>query len=101
MKLFYQPEQAVLGDVIPFYDDGKFKPFYLKNTRGKDTPSNITGWTMLTTEDHLHFTEHPTYISGGTGSVIKVNDTYRHLPSMCIMFSYSFSIPLNTASLLV
>ena len=76
MKLFYQPEQAVLGDVIPFYDDGKFKPFYLKNTRGKDTPSNITGWTMLTTEDHLHFTEHPTYISGGTGSVIKVNDTY-------------------------
>lgn len=76
MQLFYRPGKAVLGDMIPFYDEGKFKPFYLKNTRGHDGPGCENGWHMLTTEDHLHFTEHPTHIKGGTGSVIKVNGVY-------------------------
>ena len=63
MELFYRPGKAVLGDVIPFYDDGKFKPFFLKNTRGN--AGHEDGWHMLTTQDHLHFQEHPTHIKGG------------------------------------
>ena len=74
MELFYRPGKAVLGDVIPFYDDGKFKPFFLKNTRGN--AGHEDGWHMLTTQDHLHFQEHPTHIKGGTGSVIKVDGVY-------------------------
>lgn len=76
MQLFYRPGKAVLGDVIPFYDEGKFKPFYLKNTRGHSGPEYENGWHMLTTEDHLHFVEQPTHIEGGTGSVIKVDGLY-------------------------
>lgn len=27
MSLYFRPEKGVLGDVIPFYDNGVFKPF--------------------------------------------------------------------------
>ena len=35
MRIFHRPENAVLGDMIPFFDesDGLFKPFYLRNYR--------------------------------------------------------------------
>ena len=75
MRLFYRPGKAVLGDVIPFYDEGQFKPFYLKNTRGHKDQGE-SGWHMLTTRDHIRFEEIPTHIEGGTGSVIKVDGTY-------------------------
>ena len=31
MELFYTPQHARVGDVIPFYEDGMFRLFYLKN----------------------------------------------------------------------
>ena len=31
MQLFYTPQHARVGDVIPYYEDGKFHLFYLKN----------------------------------------------------------------------
>jgi len=76
MAIFYQPDNAFVGDVIPFYDNGLFKPFYLKIWRDYQGPDRINGWHMLTTSDHLHFTEHPTRIHGGTGSVLKIDGLY-------------------------
>lgn len=32
MQLFYTPQHARVGDVIPYYEDGKFHLFYLKNS---------------------------------------------------------------------
>ncbi len=66
MNLFYHPEDGIMGDIIPFFDDGIFKLFYL----GK-------GWSNVSTQDHLHFyDQYRTEIYGGTGSVVKVNDIY-------------------------
>ena len=31
MQLFYTPDHARVGDVIPYYENGEFKLFYLKN----------------------------------------------------------------------
>ena len=76
MRLFYKPKHGTVGDVIPFYDNGEFKPFYLKGNRNYFGDDATSGWTMLSTKDHLHFSEHPTGIRGGTGSVIKTNDQY-------------------------
>ena len=75
-KLFYRPEKAVLGDMIPFYDHGEFKPFYLRNYRCNRDATHRDGWVMLTTKDHVHFTEHDTHIVGGTGSVLLVDGMY-------------------------
>ena len=76
MSIFHRPENAVLGDVIPFYDEGVFKPFYLRNFRHNRDKDHQDSWVMLATTDHVHFTEHDTNIVGGTGSVIKVDGVY-------------------------
>ncbi len=34
------------------------------------------GWHRLITEDNRNFHETPVYIDGGTGSIVKVDDTY-------------------------
>jgi len=76
MTVFYRPSNAYVGDVIPFFDDGLFKPFYLKIWRDYHGTDRVDGWHMLTTSDHLHFEEHPTRIHGGTGSVLKIDGAY-------------------------
>ena len=66
MKLFYHPEDGRMGDIIPYYEDGVFKPFFLGN-----------GWSCVSTKDHLHFYDmFSTGIRGGTGSIVKVDGLY-------------------------
>ena len=76
MKLFYTPDHARVGDVIPFFEDGTFKPFYLKNWNPYFGEDAAYGWHMLTTDDHLHFQEKPIHILGGTGCVIRAEGQY-------------------------
>jgi beta-fructofuranosidase len=77
MNLFYTPEHARVGDVIPFYENGLFKPFYLKNWNPYYGTDRTDGWHMLETPDNLHIlSETPTGIRGGTGCVIRVNGMY-------------------------
>ncbi len=79
MNLFYTPEYAKTGDVIPFYneDEKQFDHYYLKNWN-PDAPEEkiIYGWHRITTKDNRSYVEVPTNIHGGTGSVIKVDDYY-------------------------
>ena len=89
MSLYFRPEKGVLGDVIPFYDNGVFKPFYLRNYRGNRDANHQDSWVMLSTTDHVHFTEHDTKIVGGTGSVIKVDGIYH-------MFFCTFQVDRNS-----
>ena len=66
MKIFYHPEDGRMGDIIPYFEDGVFKLFYLG-----------FGWSNVSTKDHLHFyDQYRTDIHGGTGSVIKVDGIY-------------------------
>ncbi len=76
MEVFYTPKHARVGDAIPFYDGDRFRIFYLKNWNPYFGSDRTLGWHMLTTTDNLHYTETPTGILGGTGSVIRVGDTY-------------------------
>lgn len=79
MNLFYIPEYAKCGDVIPFYNEEKkrFDNFYLKNWNpGAPKEKVVRGWHRIVTTDNRNFEEIPTGIEGGTGSVIKVGDTY-------------------------
>lgn len=76
MSIFFRPDKAVLGDVIPFYENGVFMPFYLRNYRANRDANHQDSWVMLRTKDHVHFEEHDTKIVGGTGSVIKEDGLY-------------------------
>ncbi len=79
MDLFYTPEYAKTGDVIPFYDEEtkRFENFYLKNWN-PDAPKDqiVHGWHRITTTDNRNYTEVPVHIYGGTGSVLRVDGLY-------------------------
>ena len=85
--MFYRPDgKSVCADVIPFFEDGEFKLFYLKDYR--DIPNYGEGcdWHLLTTKDLVHYEEHGTVIPRGsvdeqdlyvyTGCCIRHEDRY-------------------------
>ena len=78
-QLFYTPEYAKTGDVIPFYNEKtkRFENYYLKNWN-PDAPKDLAfhGWYRIVTEDLRTYVETPTKIQGGTGSVICVDGLY-------------------------
>lgn len=76
MDMFYQPKLAVVGDTIPFCDNGQFHVFYLRNYRNNMDHEHHDSWVMLSTDDQLNFTEHDTRIDAATGSVVKGDGMY-------------------------
>ncbi len=85
--MYYRPdEKAACGDVIPFYRDGTWYLFYLKDYRDLENCGEGVPWCLLTTQDLVHFTEHGEVIPRGTpqeqdlyvftGSCIDAGDKY-------------------------
>ena len=79
MALYYTPEYAKVGDVIPFFDrrSGRFENFYLKNWN-PDAPKELVtyGWHRMSGAWPDQIAETPVHILGGTGSVVEVDGTY-------------------------
>ncbi len=76
-QIYYCPQDAAVGDVIPFYANGEFKLFYLHNWRVPNASEREHGWYLLGTQDFVHYQEYgPCKIPGGTGSVIEVDGVY-------------------------
>lgn len=85
--MYYRPdEKAACGDVIPFYKDGTWYLFYLKDFRDIETCGEGVPWCLVTTQDLVHYTEHGEMIPRGTkdeqdlyvftGSCIEANGKY-------------------------
>ena len=47
MQLFYTPDHARVGDVIPYYENGEFQLFYLKNWNPYFGSDKTYGWHIL------------------------------------------------------
>lgn len=86
-KVYYRsPGKSVCADVIPFFEDGEFKLFYLRDYR--DIPNEGEGcpWCYLTTKDLVNYVDHGPVLLRGTkdeqdlyvftGSIIKHGDEY-------------------------
>lgn len=66
-KMFYRPDgKAVCADVIPFYENGEFKLFYLKDFRDTEHCGEGCDWNLLTTSDLVHYVDHGTVLKRGT-----------------------------------
>lgn len=87
MSIFYKPEDGWVGDVIPFYYEGEYHLFYLKDLRiSVDKIALGVSWAHIGTRDFVNFTEYPVALpSGGwmaqdlnvaTGSVIAADDQF-------------------------
>jgi len=81
-QVFYKPEHAWVGDLIPYYEDGVYYAFYLHDPRKeKKIYAEETTWHLVTTQDCFHFQEHGPALKIGleadlysncyTGSIIK------------------------------
>ncbi len=89
MRYFYFPETGVVGDCIPYWHDGEYHVFYLRDFRGADSHPPGVPWYHLTTTDFIHFRDHgeviPTRGPGdqefiiGTGSVFRDQNGAHHL----------------------
>lgn len=82
-NLFYRPKDGFVGDVIPYYENGIFYIFYLKD-QGNSYNHSIF---LVETKDFLHYIDKGEVIHAsenkmgqddwaGTGSVVKVDNTY-------------------------
>ena len=85
--MYYRPgNKAVCGDVIPYYEDGTFYLFYLKDHRDPEGYGIGIPWCLLTTKDLVHYEDHGVVIPHGTldeqdlavftGSCAKFNGEY-------------------------
>lgn len=55
-KIFYQPENAWMGDFIPYYENGTYYLYYLHDPRVKPLEyAEETTWHLITTKDFLHY----------------------------------------------
>lgn len=65
-EFFYKPEDGWTGDFIPFYKDGLYYLFYLKDYRDRENHGEGTPWFLVTTADFVHFEEQGEVIPRGT-----------------------------------
>ena len=81
MSMFYRPRDGVAADFIPFYWDGAYHLFYLKDYRDSEGHGEGTPWWHLVTTDFVHFEDWGEALACGskdaqdawvfTGSVIE------------------------------
>lgn len=84
--MYFRPKDGVAADVIPYYENGKYYIFYLKDYRGSTGKDEGISWNLLVSEDLVDFVDYgPVIKSGGansqdycvyTGSIFKHKDTY-------------------------
>lgn len=89
MNLFYKPQFGVVGDCIPYFRDGRYHLFYLRNYRDEDSFGWGSPWHHVSTLDGVTFVDHGEAIPKGTeseqdagvgtGSVITDDDGLHHI----------------------
>ena len=85
-SLFYRPADAWVGDVIPFYEDGLYRIFYLHDWRDPAHHGRGSSWYQVATRDFVRFenigealprgTPEDADPSVATGCVIHVKGQY-------------------------
>jgi beta-fructofuranosidase len=80
-EVFYKPSDGWVADVIPFYWDGAYHLFYLKDYREDPSEFGLVPWFHLVTRDFVTFEDHGEALPRGgddaqdrsvfTGSVIE------------------------------
>lgn len=85
--MYYRADgKAVCADIIPYYEDGKFYLFYLKDFRDSEKHGEGCPWYLITSEDLVNYTDCGEVLPRGsadeqdlfvfTGSCNKFNGEY-------------------------
>lgn len=89
MDFFYKPSPGVVGDCIPYFADGRYHLFYLRNYRDVDSYGEGSPWHHVSTIDGITFRDHGEALPKGTedehdfavatGSVFTDDDGLHHI----------------------
>lgn len=89
MNVFYKPTPGVVGDCIPYYYEGRYHVFYLRNYRDEDGYGIGSPWHHVSTTDFVDFRDHGEALPKGgetdqdigvaTGSVLTDDDGLHHI----------------------
>lgn len=66
MNIFYKPRPGVIGDCIPYYYDGRYHIFYLRNYRDRDSYGSGSPWYHVSTIDFVDFEDHGEALAKGS-----------------------------------
>ena len=80
MSLFFKPTDGWAADFIPFYWDGVYHLFYLKDYRDHAGHGEGTPWFHVSTRDFVQFADHGEALPRGT-----VNDQDLYVFTGCVM----------------
>lgn len=85
-RVFFKPDDAWAGDFIPFFWQGVYHLFYLKDFRGTKPGVEGIPWHHVSTKDFVRFTDHGVALPQGsrdeqdlyvfTGSVMQHDGTF-------------------------
>ncbi|MBU7004137.1 MAG: glycoside hydrolase, partial [Theionarchaea archaeon] len=86
MSIFYSPDEGYAGDFIPFYWDGTYHLFYIKDYRDEEKHGRGMPWFHVATRDFLAYKDYGEAIPHGsteeqdlyvfTGSVLENEDLF-------------------------
>lgn len=66
MSVFYRPDDGFAADFIPFYRDGEYHLFYLKDYRNVERHGEGTPWWHVVTRDFVNFEDRGEVLARGT-----------------------------------
>ncbi len=66
MHINYKPDDGWCGDFIPFYWQGEYHLFYLKDFRDVAKHGEGYSWYHVVTKDFVHFTDYGEVLARGT-----------------------------------
>lgn len=65
MNFFYKPRSGVLGDTIPYYFNGRYHIFFLRDYRDQDSYDTGSTWHHVSTTDFIRFADHGEALAKG------------------------------------
>ena len=65
MQFFFKPRPGVIGDCIPYYFDGRYHVFYLRDYRDRDSYGLGSAWHHISTDDFVRWEDHGEALAQG------------------------------------
>lgn len=66
--IFYRPDEGVLADVIPYYEDGKYYLYFLHDYRNVADYGVGVDWDLLVTSDFITYDYKGTVLRRGSNT---------------------------------
>lgn len=65
-KIYYQPKDVWVGDIMPYAKDGQFYVYHQRDKRINGPITDPFGWSLATTKDFVHYQDYGEVLKRGS-----------------------------------